>query len=78
MRSLLIAKYLAFTLLLAQEDEQSDEEGEDVDSDEDSEYEKLIEADKEDHPIVKFTRMIQTKQAELVYHYDPVSVFPST
>jgi len=37
----------------------------------DSEFEELVNLGREDHPLVKYTRLASTKKAELEYHYDP-------
>ena len=38
----------------------------------DSDYTELVNQGKEDHPLVKYTRMVKDKKAELEYHYNPV------
>ena len=39
---------------------------------EDSDFLELVSQGKENHPLVKFTRLAQTKKSELEYHYNPV------
>ena len=39
---------------------------------EDSDFLELVSQGKENHPLVRFTRLAQTKKAELEYHYNPV------
>ena len=41
-------------------------------SDEDSEFLDLVSQGREDHPLVRFTRMVKYKKSELEYHYNPV------
>ena len=38
----------------------------------DSDFLDLVSQGKENHPLVRFTRLAQTKKAELEYHYNPV------
>ena len=40
---------------------------------EDSDFAELVNQGQEDHPLVKYTRLAQTKKAELEYKYNPVS-----
>ena len=40
---------------------------------EDSDFTELVNQGQEDHPLVKYTRLAQTKKAELEYKYNPVS-----
>ena len=42
------------------------------DSCEDSDFQELVSQGQENHPLVRFTRLAQTKKAELEYHYNPV------
>ena len=39
---------------------------------EDSDFLDLVSQGNESHPLVKFTRLVQNKKAELEYHYNPV------
>lgn len=39
---------------------------------EDSDFQELVSQGKENHPLVRFTRLAATKKAELEYHYNPV------
>ena len=39
----------------------------------DSEFEELVAEGKEEHPIVRYTRLKKDKEAELEYVYNPVS-----
>ena len=41
---------------------------------EDSEFEDLVAEGREEHPIVRYTRLVRDKKAELEYVYNPVSV----
>ena len=41
-------------------------------SDEDSEFLDLVSQGREDHPLVRFTRMVKYKKSEMEYHYNPV------
>ena len=38
----------------------------------DSDFLELVSQGQESHPLVRFTRLAQTKKAELEYHYNPV------
>ena len=38
---------------------------------EDSDFLELVSQGAESHPLVRFTRLAQTKKAELEYHYNP-------
>ena len=40
---------------------------------EDSEFEDLVAEGREEHPIVRYTRLVRDKKAELEYVYNPVS-----
>ena len=40
--------------------------------DDDSEVLELISQGQSDHPLVKYTRLLQDKKAELEYKYNPV------
>ena len=40
----------------------------------DSDYIELINQGREDHPLVKYTRLVKTKKDELEYKYNPVSL----
>ena len=42
------------------------------DSCEDSDFQELVSQGQENHPLVRFTRLAQTKKVELEYHYNPV------
>ena len=44
---------------------------------EDSDFLELVSQGQESHPLVRFTRLAQTKKAELEYHYNPVGGRPS-
>jgi hypothetical protein len=39
---------------------------------EDSEFEELVAEGREEHPIVRYTRLVRDKKAELEYVYNPV------
>ena len=41
---------------------------------EDSDFLDLVSQGNESHPLVKFTRLVQNKKAELEYHYNPVGI----
>ena len=38
----------------------------------DSEFEDLVAEGREEHPIVRYTRLVRDKKAELEYVYNPV------
>lgn len=38
---------------------------------EDSEFEDLVAEGREEHPIVRYTRLVRDKKAELEYVYNP-------
>ena len=40
----------------------------------DSEFEDLVAEGREEHPIVRYTRLVRDKKAELEYVYNPVSI----
>ena len=39
---------------------------------EDSEFEDLVAEGREEHPLVRYTRLVRDKKAELEYVYNPV------
>ena len=45
-----------------------------VEDSSDSQFEELVAEGKEEHPIVRYTRLKKDKEAELEYVYNPVSL----